>query len=234
MRELSGVRHPTQGQGKLILTAAAMVGADASTLCVSSHAPSTNSQPQGARGFLPKTIYCISQQTPVFVLHTQTLSLHAAFPGEGAWGEAGKSLPAAEGLRDEPSDPFPHLPSSPGTGRLTDGAAWEGTRCDPSPGNKPHAWLFPGTARTVLAQGKWLRALKGCGRDDHEQDGSKARRVGWGPTEVLWGQPGMGTSQRGNAHVGTASGSLTENLPPCQLMGAPGVPERTLTNIKQE
>lgn len=50
-------------------------------------------------------------------------SSNTAFPGhkEKGWGEAGKSLPAAEAFSEEPSHPFPHLLPSPGTGALQKG-----------------------------------------------------------------------------------------------------------------
>lgn len=85
--------------------------------------------------------------------HAQTLFQYTAFPGHKGkgLGEAGPNLPAAEGFSEEPSDPFPHVLSSPGTGSLTEGVAQRGAWCDSHAGNEPHAWLFPGTACTALA-----------------------------------------------------------------------------------
>lgn len=90
----------------------------------------------------------------VSLQHAQTLFQYTASPGhkEKGLGETGKSLPEAEGFSGEPSDPFPHLLSSPGTGSLTDGVAWEGAWCNSHAGNEPRAWLFPGTACTALAR----------------------------------------------------------------------------------
>lgn len=59
------------------------------------------------------------------------------------WGEAGKNLPAAEGFGDEPGDPFPHLPPSPETGSLTEGAACEGAPYDSPSWERATRPVFP-------------------------------------------------------------------------------------------
>lgn len=158
----------------------------------------------------------------VSIQHAQTLFQHTAFPGhkEKGLGEAGKNLSAGEGFSEEPSDPFPHLLSSPGTGSLTEGVAWEGAWRDPHPGNEPPAWLFPGTACTALARTRetaviaerlWGRGSKARQGDGRHRPSPKSSRTA--------GAVGSGTLSHGDTDVGTTSASPAEKPPPLQLMG---------------
>lgn len=168
--------------------------------------------------------------------HAQTFFQYTAFPGHKE-----KGLGEGQGKASQkPSDPFPHLLSSPGTGSLT-GVAWEGAWCNSHAGNEPRAWLFPGTACTALARTRetaviaerlWGRGLPAAlfkstaGGDGRHQPSPKSSRIA--------GALGSGTLSHGDTLVGTTSASPVDKAPLLQLMGAPGLLKRILMRVKQE
>lgn len=109
--------------------------------------------------------------------HTNPTRCFPRHTEEGFGERQGKNLPAAGGFGDEHGDPFPHLPSSPGTVSLTEGAAWEGAWYDSPSWERATCLVFPrhspygactGETATVAerlrergAQAGWLKSKVG-------------------------------------------------------------------------
>jgi len=114
----------------------------------------------------------------VSALHAQTQQ--AAFPGapgEGSGERQGTTSRQQKGSAMSPATPFPTSRPPRGQAALQQEQLGKAPGAILVPGTSCALGFFPGRACTVLAQGQ-LRSPKGCGREDHEQDGSETRRVG--------------------------------------------------------
>lgn len=199
-RQQSGARHPTQGRGsghgKLILglLPQGQWVLVPSTVRVSSHASSTNSQPRGARGLPAKDNLLYFQKNTaeksVSVLHAQTFFQHTAFPGtpgEGFGERQGKTSWQRKGSVMRPATPFPTSLPPRGQAALQKEQLGKAHGAIPRAGNMSLPRHSPYGARTretaaiagrLWERGPWAGRLK-----------SKAGGVvGSALTKVFWGR----------------------------------------------